>query len=217
MSGSGPKLGLPMPPLTPQQGRRSLAQRVASIADRVNQRVNVRLGMRPYRVCLTWTRWSGAERSEGRKEEVCRRIEILPTPRVGDLTAITYRTLGIGTVPEGSLRVDQISSVAYTADVLRGLAQEQGGTFTQPLPPPVPPRHGRDFPNEWDNRTDFFYEVFEDGRGDDPAERARFRLMSAPFRDPNDAQWVVLLQRASRDMERDGDPVQVRGLPPGMR
>lgn len=199
-----------MPPrirsLNPQEARTSLAQRLAPIVDRVRQRVATRLGVRAYRVFLTWTR-SGlsqdSERGDG-YERLVHHVELLPAPRVTDLTAVNYRSWSVGTVPEGSVRVDRVSAYAYTEDVLRGLRIPATPGDGQPLPNWYAKGPGGD--QQFAENVDFFYEVVEDGRGDQPPTRRRFRLMGDPWRDPGGAQWVIGLQRADKDLGRDGRP-----------
>lgn len=200
-------------PLRPQEARGTLAQRLSPIADRVRQRVAVRLGVRAYRVFLVWTK-SGlspeSERGDG-TERLIARVELLPAPRVQDMTGLLRRSWSVGTVPEGSVRVDRISSHAYSDDELRGVRIPASFGERQPLDP----RWAQEGPGgdqQYAGPVDFFYEVVEDGRGDDPAIRRRFRLLSDPMRDPGGAQWIVALQRADRDMGRDGQP-QTDGFP----
>lgn len=206
-------MALPPKPLFPDQARRSLAQRTARIADRVRDRVSVHFGMRPYRVFLTWTK-SGlspeSERGDG-TERILARVELLPVPRVSDLTALSFRSWSIGTVPEGSLRVDRVSAYYYSDDVLRGLRIP----YAPEGQPPVPGRYrsGPGGDQQYAQWADFFIEVVEDGRADDPAARRRFRLMGDPFRDTDGQQWTLLLQRADRDMGRDGLPNPSQGFP----
>jgi hypothetical protein len=182
--------------LSPSQARGSLAERVGGIADMVRDRVSVRLGFRVYRVFLTWTR-SGlsprSERGDGR-ERLVARAELLPVPRVQDLSGLLRRSWSTGTVSEGSVRVDGVSVLRYTEDELRGLKVPDGCECEL--------AEGESLRRN----TDFFYEVVEDGRGDDPALRRRFRLMTAPFRDAERATWVLALEKSDRDSKRDGTP-----------
>jgi hypothetical protein len=200
-------------PITPTEARGTLAQRLSPIADRIRQRVAVRLGVRAYRVFLVWTK-SGlspeSERGDG-NERIIARVEILPAPRVLDLTGLLRRSFSTGTVSEGSIRVDRISSHAYSDDELRGNRVPAAFGAHQPLDP----RWAQQGPGgevQFAQPVDFFYEVVEDGRGDDPAYRRRFSLMADPMRDPGGAQWIVALRRADRDLKRDGLP-QAGGFP----
>lgn len=194
-------------PLTPNQARHSLAQRLAPRADRIRQRVSVTLGVNPYRVFLTWTLYGlsqDSERGDG-TERLTHRTEILPVPRITDLTSIVNRSWSVGTVPEGSIRVDRISAFAYTEDVLRGIRIPSTPGQGQPLPNWYVKGPGGNF--QFAEGVDFFYEVVEDGRGDDPAARKRMRLLGDPFRRADGAEWIIALQRADKDMDRTGNPV----------
>lgn len=193
-------------PLTPWEARGSLAHRLGRVGDRVRQRVSVRLGVNARRVFLVWTRWGGVERGEG-DEVVLLRAELLPTPRVSDASSISRRQWSVGAVPEGSVRVDRVSALAYTEDVLRGLRLPAVvGSGVQPVPGLF--RKGKGGDVQFDKKVDFFYEVVEDGRGDDPPLHRRFSLLGDPWRRPDGVEWVVLLQRADRDPSRQGQPQQ---------
>lgn len=173
-------------PLTALQARRTLAHRLGPRVDRVRQ-IATNLGVRPYRVFLTWERWTGRERGEG-KELLVRRTEILPTPKVEDLASVTFTPFAIGMIPVGSLRVSRISVAAFTQDLLTGKM--------------VPKEHEEHIPEPYE----FFYEVVEDGRGDDPAARQKYRLLSAPYRKAGGVHWQIVLEKVSPDMGRDGNP-----------
>ena len=58
--------------------------------------------------------------------------------------------------------------------------------------------------NDLPEPYDFFWSIQEDGRGDDPAERNRFRLAAWPHRNAGAVQWECLLERTSADENRDG-------------
>lgn len=192
---------MPKPrPLTPQQARKTLAHRLGPRVDRLRQ-ISTRFGLRPYRVFLTWTHAQGALAGRG-DESLIARVEILPTPRVTDMSALARRPWSVGQLPEGTVRVDRVS-VLFTADNLSGL-----------VIPSDPPRRvpdgrrvgGTELVPSTDPQTDFFYEVVEDGRGDDPPRRDRFRLYGQPYRDAGAVSWVVLLEAASDPTDRAGQP-----------
>lgn len=181
--------------------RRTLAHRLTGRADRLRQ-LATRFGVRPYRVFLVHTRWSGDKPGDG-EESVVRRVEIVPTPRVSDVTAESHRPWSGGFLPEGSLRVDRISAGAYTLDALLGrrYAEEPQASGGPSRAAPVngdglDPRKSRD--------VDFFWEVVEDGRGDEPAERQRFRVVGRPWRHAGGLEFVVLLEPQSGGLDRDG-------------
>lgn len=175
---------------------------------------------------MVWSRWSGARRGEGH-ETILYRVELLPTPRVQNLNAINMRSWSAGKLPEGSIRIDQISCGSYTEDQLRGLAvpaqlvRESGHEdTTKPLNSSgkqhsIPVElQGEDLVD--DPKIDFFWEVVEDRRGDEKPKRQRFRLMGLPNRKPGMFHWSVVLERASKDtgrnartQEHDDDVVKI--------
>lgn len=161
---------------------------MAKRVDRARQ-IEVRLGLRPYNVFLVWTKWNADERGEGRETIICR-TPLLPTPIVEGLDGVSSQAYSGGKLPVGSVRVRNVSAT-YSQDVLTGK---------------VIPEIGDDVPEPFD----FFYEVVEDGRharaaGVSP-ERQRFILSATPALDAGEAEWVLTLERASRDMNRDGSP-----------
>lgn len=203
---------MPRPkPLLPEQAKKTLAHRFTRRADRLRQ-LATKFGIRPYRCWLVWSKFGldpDNERGEGH-ERILARVEILPTPRVSDLTSVVLRQWSVGAVPEGSVRVDRISCGAYTEDVLRGLAIPSSARDVQPLPGRA--LRGKEGDVEFAQNVDFFWELVEDGRGDNPAIRRRFRLFGTPFRDAGMLHWVVYLQRASTDETRRGVPPDVGGV-----
>ncbi|HOA00797.1 MAG TPA: hypothetical protein PKI27_00665 [Dermatophilaceae bacterium] len=177
---------MPRPrPLTPNEASRTLANRLGvRLAPRIRQ-LATKFGLRSKRVFLVWTRFAGPERGDG-DERLLARLELLPTPRVIDMSTVVFNPYSAGTLPVGTLRVDKIA-VTYTADQLMGKAvpgQPRGAKIEEP--------------------TDFFWEVVEDGRGDNPPMRGRYRLMAQPDRREGDVCWSVLLERMSEDMDRQG-------------
>lgn len=226
-------------PLTPGQARATLAHRLSPTVDRLRQRLTT-FGLRSDRVFLVWTTFSGAARGEGDERELAR-VELLPTPRVSDMTAINFQPYAAGILPNGVLRIDRISNL-YTEDQLRGraipigiegkLGQRVGcGGGVDPFaadttpsgdsgeltdPPRNPPvtnesallDQGVIGPGGQlciEEPFDFFYEIVEDGRGDDPASREKFRLFGHPWRNENGFEWALLLERVSEDRNPSGE------------
>ncbi len=207
-------------PLTPDQARGTLAHKIGSkLAPKVRQ-LATKFGVRSQRVFLVWTKWTGAERGEGVEREV-HRAELLPTPRVDSMDSVSFSLMQAGTVPVGSVRVSRVT-VTYTEDALRGRV------YPDPNPgdanPPAPPAGDGD--DDADDRAlvlatvnpehilqpfDFFYELIEDGRGDDPAHRSKFRLLNRPFRRAGKVDWSLLLERIGQDNNRDGSPATGQG------
>jgi hypothetical protein len=194
-----PRIG----PLTPEQAKRTLANRLAPRADRLRQ-FNTKFGVRSKRVFLTWTRWDSDERGEGH-EVIFARVELLPTPRVNDLTAIQRRAFLQGALPDGSIRVDEISVASFTEDNLTGLTIP--GDPGQPGTPVNPNGVER----KTKGNISFFYEIQDDGRGDNPAARQRFNISGFPYRAESKLQFIVILVRESQDMNRLGQPAVAGG------
>lgn len=193
---------MPKPaPLSPGAAARTLAHRFTRRADSLRQ-LHTRFGARSRRVFLVWTLWTGAERGEG-DEQVLHRVELLPTPRIEDLGAVALRPWSAGVVPEGMVRVDQISCGAYTRDNLMGLKLPSEYRATQPVPSQIV-----DIDNTGDPRlnarTDFFWEVQEDDRSGEPQPAFRFRPYSEPTRKETQLWWIVMLERIDDDSSRDG-------------
>lgn len=192
-------------PLNPGEAQRTLAQRLAGRADRIRQ-LNTRFGLRARRVFLTHTVTDGEERGEG-TERVLNRAELLPTPRVTDASAINLRPWSGGVLPEGSIRVDQISVSRYTLDVLTGVRFADGAFAGQLVRSAQPVSGSNEDPRIW-RQVSFFYEIVEDGRGDNPAQRDRFRVLGNPWRAEGQFGFGVLLESESEPMGRDGDSAQ---------
>ena len=163
------------------------------------------MGIRPYRCFLCWTIWSGRERGEG-VEDLIARVELLPTPKVEGLDAVAHRFFSGGVLPVGSVQVNRISAL-FTQDQLTGLAVPREGVDPARLTPPrieSARALARPNVNTLPDPIDFFWEVVEDGRGDDPAARNKFRLAAWPWRKPGNVEWSVILERVSNDENRDG-------------
>jgi hypothetical protein len=199
-------------PLTPEQAKRTLANRFGGLADRMRQ-LNTRFGVRPYRVFLRWTMWNGSgplpERGEGDELDVLT-IEVLPTPKLINLDSLSFSFWHAGQIPVGSVRLEEISIARFTEDILLGKAWPQFEPGCSPcdkdptLVPLVAPMPGMD-PREphVPEPYEFFYEIVEDGRGDCPAKRSKFRPLNRPMRRAGKVDWTVMLERVSQDRTRD--------------
>lgn len=165
------------------QFERSLGQRLVPVADQIRD-LATKFGLRPYKVRLVRVRWSGGERGVGtpvaEHEE-----QILPTPLILDLTTMTAVVQPVGLDEVGLVGLAEVSG-RYTEDQLRFLNPDGG-----------PP--GRD--------EEVFYEV-EFLRPDGlEGERRRFYLRTAPYYNPGRLQWMLRLERAHDDRQRNGDPL----------
>lgn len=173
-------------PLTPLEARDSLANRLGPRVDRIRQ-IATRLGVRPMRVWLVWTQFSGDERGEGRETEV-KRMEILPTPKVENLDSVAMSAFSAGVIEVGSIRVSRISSM-FTDDLLRG--RVAGLTYGDA--------------KHLNQRVSFFYEVQEDGRAlGGPAPLRKYRISTEPYRRAGKVDWTIVLERISEDRTRSG-------------
>lgn len=200
--------------LDPEAARRSFAQRFSVVADRIRG-IPVKLGLRSKRVFLVWTHWTGEERGEG-DEFVLARVELQPTPLVSDLSSVSRRPYSIGWFAEGSIRCSEISSARYTYDQLTGLeiptdaVRERCASCCGPVAPlggaPVNPSGPCFVERVGRADVDFWWEIVEDGRGDQPPIRFRYRILGGPSRDEEGFQWVVNLEAASEALSRDGRP-----------
>jgi len=179
--------GMPRPhPLQPFQAKMTLANRLRGPVNRVRQ-IATDLGVRPYRVFLVWTTFDGEERGEGSEYELAR-VEILPTPKIGELTSLGMNPYSQGFASTGSLRLEKISA-GFTQPQLMGLE--------------VP---GRGQLQNMSNNVDFWYEMREDGRGGDQPVPLRYRLASSPYRAAGKVSWSVMLERQDEATQMDGLP-----------
>jgi hypothetical protein len=189
----------PIRPLKQIETKRTLLARLSGTQERVGvidraHQIPIRLGMRPNRVFLTWATWTGEERGEG-EQQILQRIEILPTPKVSDLTAVALNPYSAGKLPVGSVRIDQISAGRYREDYLRGILIPSDPLFGQTGRPLDP------------KKDDFWFEVQEDGRNiplGEQAERKRFRILGGPYLSPCCTQYSVIIERMSEDPFRNG-------------
>ncbi len=170
-------------PLTPEQARKTIVHRLGPRVDRIRQ-IATKIGVRPYRVFLVWSKFSGDEAGEG-TETYVKTIEILPTPVVMSLDGIALNPFSAGVLPIGSVRLTRVSP-QLTFDQLTGRV--------------VPKEHEDHIPEPYD----FFYEIMEDGRGDHDPLRQRFRLLNNPTRRAGKVDWIIGLERMSEDRNREG-------------
>lgn len=181
---------MPKPrPLRPDELARTLVGRFEQrpggqpgLADRLRQ-LHTKFGARSRRVFLCWYRWTGEEKGEG-SCVLAKEFELLPTPKVADLTAVLRNPYSGGQLPNGTVRVDEVSA-AIAEDTLCGRLVPGLGPLVEP----------------WE----FFYEIVEDGRSGVPGLRNRYRLAAAPSRRETSVCWAILLERASQDRTRAGE------------
>ena len=138
------------------------------------------LGVRPYRVFLVHTTWSGGARGKG-TESVTSEVEILPTPDVSILemtpAGITRSPTNHGIREEGSIVVSEIT-MTLDENILIGKGTD--GTAIS-------------------KAQSFYYEVREDGGVSATPRKRRFHPTSIPTRNPYDVGWSILCERAHSD------------------
>ena len=178
-----PEAGRQVRPATPNK---SIQGRLQPAVDRIRQLVTT-FGLRSYRVFLVHQTWTGGRRGVGEPMEISRR-EILPTPRVADMTATLEVMRAFGLQEEGSLTVDKITS-KYTEDDLMGRTPDL-------LDVPNTRAGGDEF--------DFFWEVVA-AREDNPNPvRRRYVPTSAPHLSKGGFGWRVVLTKQEYDRNRSG-------------
>lgn len=184
------KLRPPDAALVPQ----TLAGRLVPVVDKIRN-LNVRLGVRPYRVFLVHAIWTGGKRGIGQRE-IHSRLELLPVPRVRDVSSVSRNLRATGTTEEGDIVIDRIS-VKYTEDDLVGKTPDL-----------------RDPDHRRTSRPDveFWWEV-EESRPSSP--RPSIRRFSPPARvpalSPGRLEWRVTLTKQAGDRNRNGgsDPTEL--------
>jgi hypothetical protein len=180
-------------PLTPEEAKCSLANRFIGIADNLRQ-LNTTLGVRSMRVFVVWVQWTGERQGDG-LERVVYEEELLPTPKVTGLDGVTWQPHGAGKLPEGSIRLDEVS-LTYSREFLAGrsIPAPNGAS---PAPVVVQER-----------TTEFFYELRDDGRDQEPCtdgpRRMRFRVLGEPMRRDSAVCWTLNIERMSEDRKPDG-------------
>lgn len=167
--------------LTPGQAKASLANRLGGRVDRIRQ-ISTNLGIRPYTVWLTWLKYPG-RRGQG-VPTLYKRVALLPNPKVTNIDTLNYVSTSLGSLPIGSVRVDKVS-VTYTEDFLQGRDSGQ---------------------DEVPEDIEFFYEIVQDGRGDEPAQRTKYRIASPPYLQAGKVGYSLVLERiGGSDLDRNGN------------
>lgn len=173
-------------PLQPQEVGNTLAAKLIPVVDRIRQ-LSTRFGVRPYRVWLVHGQWSGLRRGMGQYQEL-NRTEILPTPLVAEMSAVTSVIESLGRNEEGGVTVSEISA-KYSEDDLRGLTPDLLEPNGKTLRPNV----------------EFFWEIVENRTGQPPAYRRRFTFNAAPSLSRDTLQWRVNLATQNGEPGRRGE------------
>ena len=171
-------------PLRPDEVKESLMSRLVPQIDKIRQ-IATEIGLRPYRVFIVHILWTGDRIGEGQPQEISRR-EILPTPRIRDMSATTEVLSSFGRVEEGGIVVDRISA-KFSEDDLMGK--------TPDLTDPALPRGGK-------HNCDFFWEV-QENRGVSPAPVVRqYVPAAAPSLSRGGMSWRVPLSKRAVNRSR---------------
>lgn len=173
----------------PEQGqvRSTLASKLVPTVDLVRNLYS-KFGVRPYRVFMVHSQWTGGEQGIG-QEVITSRIEILPTPRLRDMGAVNTVMRETGLTEEGDIEVDQISA-RYTEDDLTGR---------------TPDLRDSNLPRTSAMAVDFYWEIVEN-RGQDPYPVIRrFNPRNVPGLSRDGFQWRVTLIKQDYDRGRRGE------------
>lgn len=180
-----------------------------------------RYGLRPYDVFLVWTRWGGFERGEGNEREV-KMVQLLPSPKVQDLTAISLQPNSGGLLPVGTIRLSQITTNLtlenLTGRMLPGTPYFDSCGLPRMIGAGTPvaltgltlaeqQQATAGFIHTDRNRIpetyDFFYEVVQTGVPH--ALRPKYRLFSTPYLNAEKFGWELILERVSEDRSREAE------------
>jgi hypothetical protein len=180
-----PELAGSVRPLRPDEVKRSLMSTLSPVIDNIRQ-IAVQLGLRPYRVFIVHVLWTGVKVGDGNPLEISRR-EILPTPRIRDMSATTEVLSAFGRVEEGGIVIDRISA-KYSEDDLTGK--------TPDLIDPAMPRTGK-------RNGEYFWEVQENRPGFPRTLPRRYVHAAAPTLMRGGSHWRIPLNKQNVDRSRN--------------
>ena len=180
-----PELAGAVRPLRPEEVRASLMGEMSPIVDDLRQ-IAVDLGLRPYRVFIVHVLWTGVKVGDGNPVEISRR-EILPTPRIRDMSATTEVLSAFGRVEEGGIVIDRISA-KYSEDDLTGK--------TPDLIDPAMTRTGK-------RNGEYFWEVQENRPGFPKTIPRRYVHAAVPTLMRGGSHWRIPLNKQNVDRSRN--------------
>jgi len=164
------------------QFKGTLGQSLIGVADGARD-LFTQFGLRPYVVRMIRTRWTGDPRGDG-NEYVEHIRDLLPTPKLVDMSSLSEVVLAIGTDETGSVMLTEISG-RYTEDELRGL--DPDGT-------PV------------ESNSQVYFEIEFPKPSGGLSEHRRFTLAGAPSYMADKFQWQIRLERQRPARDRQGYP-----------
>ncbi len=100
---------------------KSLINKLQPVADNVRDLAS-KFGLRPYKVSVITTRWTGPNRGEG-TEVLVSELVLLPTPAVNGTGDVDASVGSVGTQEIGIVDITEISG-RYTEDQLRGYSED---------------------------------------------------------------------------------------------
>lgn len=180
-----PELGRELEAPGPGEQRETLANKLVPVVDRIRH-LSALFGVRPYRVFLVHSTWTGGESGVG--NEVVRAREIVPPPRVKEIGSMTEVLEATGTTETGDVEVDRISA-RYTEDDLLGRTPDLRDPNAQ---------------RTTVEGADFFWEVIETRPSTPYPVVRRFAVRGVPELRRGAAEWVVRLVKQDYDRGRRG-------------
>jgi hypothetical protein len=162
-------------PLAP--GQQTLGESLGTTIDQIRQ-IATDLGLRPYRVWLVHWEWPKSK-GVGQPREIYRQ-EILPTPKVADMSGVPFNLAAVGLTEMGGIHVSKISQ-RYSEDDLIGRTPDMRD-----------PRHPRT------NRAnvEFFWEVREARLTEPPPKPRRFVPSGVPMLYRAGMEWRLSLTKS---------------------
>jgi hypothetical protein len=163
-----------------QAQRTALVGKLTPVVDSLRDMLT-QFGLRSYTVRIIKTRWTGTRRGEG--EEYVQTVhEILPTPKLLDLSGIVFTVQPIGADEFGNVIVSEISP-RFTEAHLRGTTKD----FKQPA-----------------SDEQVYYEIEFPTPVGQPGVKRRFTLSKPPEYKPGRFGWSVQLEKAREDRQPNG-------------
>lgn len=171
-------------PVSDVDYRSSFAVCAQPIVDEA-RRVVHELGLRPYRVFLTWIRRNARQRYTD--ADVVRKIELMPV-KVGPFDGVRWELSPVGMYDDGLVQLTQVSPSQVDDRTLLGKLDGDD-------PPPD---------------VEFFYEVERIGRcPDEDVQPGRYTPAAVPYLDAERFEYVVVLdtQQNARAKQANADTV----------
>jgi hypothetical protein len=164
----------------PDEAPKTLAERLVPVVDNLRTLAS-KFGIRPWRCFLVHGYWTGTRRGDGEFVETSRR-EIVPVPRVRDLSGITMAVEAHGLNDQGDVVVDKISPRIPEED-LRGRTPD----LARPDDPQTSAR-----------TAVFFWEMVENRPSRPNPHRRRFFPVSCTL-SRDGMEWRVTLRKQDFD------------------